>query len=192
MGRPSRAFASRYLDPTLREHLEKLTHLEEVPCVRGRAVVIPSMVGDFPVLLGWPNVMGRLESAHPDTASVAVIDGAVVGSSPAGYVSIVGVAGDSESFGRGVDRARNLAKRLTQIRGVASAHGPPDTPVFVVLLPVDPTSIGLPSGAGSFHGRYPELPGAIRVDATRVDDDDVATYAAELEAELKTGTGQQQ
>jgi len=192
IGRPSRVFVSRYFDFTLRERLETVTNVAEVPCVRGSAVVSPGMVGDLPVLLGWPNVMGRFEAAHPDTTSVAVVDGALAGSDPVSFTSFIGAAEESGGFNHGVDRARLVAKRLNQIRGVASAHGPPESAVFVVLLLVDPMTLDLPPGAASLHGRYPELPGAVRIDVREIADDDIASYAAGLEIELRTRTASQQ
>ena len=52
--------------------------------------------------------------------------------------------------------------------------------------------IGLPSGATSLHGRFPELPGGLRIDAGEIADDDIGSYAATLEAELGAKMGGRQ
>lgn len=192
IGHPPRLYASRYLDGTLRQHLETSARVDEVPCVRGRAVLDPATLGDAPVLLGWPNTMGRFDGTHPDARSVAIVDGALAGAAPVGYSSFVGIAGDPGEIDRAVTMAHRLAKRLNQIHGVASAHGAPETPVFIVLLPLDPMTIDLPPGATSLHGRFPELPGGLRIDAGRIAGDDLGSYAATLEAEIEAKMGEQQ
>jgi hypothetical protein len=175
---------SRYLDQTLRSQLETITEIDEVPCVRGRAVLDPATLQGAPVLLGWPNAMGRFDGTHPDAETVAIVDSALARSVPVGHSSFVGSAGDPDEIDSAVSRAGRLAKRLNQIHRVVSAHGSPEAPVFVVLLPLDPMTIGLPSGATSLHGRFAELPGGLRIDAGEIADDDIASYAATLEAEL--------
>lgn len=183
LGRPARAHVSRYLDPGLRTGLEEVMQIEEVPGVRGRAIVQPSVVGDLPVVLGWPNVVGRFDGIHPGVACTAIVDDALAAVPPIGC-SDVGHVGGSDAIGEATARARRLAKRLNQIPRISSAHGEPETPVFVVLLPVDPQDLTLGPGTSSLHGRFAELPGAIRIDAGRIADDDVVPYAAVLEGEL--------
>jgi hypothetical protein len=171
LGRPARAYVSRYLDPGLRTGLEEVMQVEEVPGVRGRAIVQPSVVG-------------RFDGIHPAVACTAIVDDALAADPPIGC-SDVGQVGDSGAIGQATARARRLAKRLNQIPRISSAHGEPETPVFVVLLPIDPQDLTLGPGTSSLHGRFAELPGAIRIDAGRIADDDVVPYAAGLEGELK-------
>lgn len=83
------------------------------------------------------------------------------------------------SFERRAKQARRLAKRLTQVGGIGLAHGHPQGPRFVILVPADPAGVAMAVQRRSSILCEPEgspLPGMLRI--TMAGDSDEPTELA--------------
>jgi len=170
---------SRALAPDLRVGLRSLPGSMEMPFVRGR-IVVPD---DFErsVVVGSPNYLGvfedqmyaravyltsrwsRLQSLPDDALTVAVEPSAVR------HLA-------TEALGR----ARLLAKRLRQLRGVQVVFKP-QSPILIVLAPRVCRIVDQPPGLSLLGGSYPELPGGFRIELPPdALPDELNRYAASL------------
>jgi hypothetical protein len=88
-------------------------------------------------------------------------------------------ATERASFERRAKQARRLAKRLTQVGGIGLAHGHPQGPRFVILVPADPADVAMAVQRRSSILCEPEgspLPGMLRI--TMAGDSDEPTQLA--------------
>ena len=179
-----RLFVARALDPRLRKDLASALDYEELPFVRGRTI-IPDDVGredlvvaghpnhlgifDLPTAAPWIAVTGRWSSLVPPEGALTEVALEAMVEGEAAEASLVAV--------------RDLAKRVTHRRGVAVAF-PPESPVLVVLLAVDPAAV---AAAMSLPGcapltAYDELPGGFRIEPpSAASHETLERYAAALE-----------
>ena len=167
-------FVARALDPQLRAQLARRLDFQELPFVRGRTVVPES--GNDLVIAGHPNHLGVFDL--PDRPWIAVTGRWSALREAAGAVAAIETepVADLETGEAGLEAAGALAKHLGQLRGVTVPF-PPQCPVLIVLLPIDPATIGL-SPAG-----YPELPGGARIEVA--EELDAAQYAADIGRQLE-------
>jgi hypothetical protein len=131
------------------------------PTVRGRTVW--GTIGQSWCVVVSPNRYGVTDNAPADIAKTVLIteagflgpvlvQGRVCALDEVGSWHVFGPARGAtgsapsfddarERFVRRTRQARRLAKGLSQIKGLYLAHGVPDSPRFVVLLPVNPVVV---------------------------------------------------
>ncbi len=156
---PSRVLVARALDPELRKSLARLVDFVELPFVRGRTVIPAGLSPTDVVVAGHPNHLGVFDLPKaPRWIAVTGRWSALADQS--GAAKTVAMA---DGVGRDIAEpllasAADLARLLAQLRGVRIPF-PPQCPVVVALLPVDPRSMdGEPLTA------YAELPGGLRIE----------------------------
>ena len=179
---------SRALSPRTKRDLLDTGAGVELPVIGGRTVIPADW--DRPIVLGHPNYFGRFEAPVPEGAILLTGRWSTLYPSPAGTIQIEDgapvAAGLAEELRR---RARHLAGRLTQHRGL---HIPfrPESPIIVVMLPRSAHPDGAAAdGVISLAGDFPEFPGGIRIElptdsATAVE----VRYAERLERLVTEGT----
>lgn len=158
---------SRVGSPTLRRSLERDHPVIVVPAVRGLTV--------------WD---------HDDRAGTAVVERP----NRVGRLDHVPPRGPWSSFDTPVTEAAVLAaarlrKMVTQIRGVAAPPFPVEAPWFVVLLPIQPSSVAARLGDSEVLD-LPEYPGGLLIDTRRhATESEARQYAAALETAIAEARG---
>ncbi len=150
---PNRVAVSRAGDPALTAAVGEVAATVEVPAVRGRSVWA-ARPAPF-AIVEQPNWWGRLETMP---AEPHVLLDHRTGETLAG-----------EDWLRRVRLARRVARTLSVLPGVRLAHGDPEAPWFVALLPVRAADAvarlredGV-AGVVPLLPTRPELPGGVRV-----------------------------
>jgi hypothetical protein len=179
---------SRALPPAQKRDLLDTGAGVELPALRGRTVIPADW--NLPVVLGHPNYFGRFEADVPEGAVLVIGRWGARRPQPAGTTRIetrtpveAGAAADL------LERARRLAKRLVQHRGL---HVPfvPESPVIVALLPRPvETDAAAAGGVIPLARDFPEFPGGVRIELP-VDSVTVGGvgYAERLEGLITGGT----
>ena len=156
---PSQVLVARAVDPELRRRLARSVDFVELPFVRGRTVVPAGLSPNDVVVAGHPNHLGVFDL--PKAPQWIAITGRW--SALADYAGAVTTVSMANAEGRDTAEvllaaAVDLGKLLGQLRGVRIPF-PPQCPVLIALLPVDPRSMG-----GEPLPGYPELPGGLRIE----------------------------
>lgn len=156
---PSQVLVARAVDPELRRRLARSVDFVELPFVRGRTVVPAGLSPNDVVVAGHPNHLGVFDL--PKAPQWIAITGRW--SALADHAGAVTTVSMANAEGRDTAEvllaaAVDLGKLLGQLRGVRIPF-PPQCPVLIALLPVDPRSMG-----GEPLPGYPELPGGLRIE----------------------------
>jgi len=179
---------SRALPPEMRRDLAGTGVGVELPTVGGRTVIPADW--EHPVVLGHPNYFGRFETDPPRGTILVTGRWANLHPKPPGMLEIEDRAAVAAPLAADLlERARHLAKRLAQHRGV---HIPfaPQAPVIVALLPrsVHP-DLAAADLVALLAGDFPEFPGGIRIELpARSDTAGGVRYAERLERLVTEGT----
>jgi hypothetical protein len=172
-----RLFVARALESSIRRSLEEAFDATELPFVRGRTVV-PADLGERDVVVaGHPNHLGVFDLPGERWLAVTGVWSAL--RDPAGAVGTVAMhpPADRDAADETLGAARVLAKRAGQLPGVTVAF-PVESPVFVVLLDIDPAPVAASVAGWSALGELDELPGGLRIEVQTLD---VERYASAME-----------
>jgi len=171
---------SRALAPSLRDSLRALPGAQELPFVRGR-IVVPENFGRT-VVVGFPNYFGVFEDQPGANAVYITGRWTRLRVLPENSRS-VGLESSAEPHlaAEALESGRLLMKRLRQLAGVQIAIRP-QSPILTLLVPRVNEIVGEDPGMELLGGRYPELPGGIRIelppDARSAE---LSRYAASIE-----------
>lgn len=146
---------------------------EELPFVRGRTIIPEDLGSGDLVIAGHPNFLGifDLPRAVPWIAVTGRWSSLMAAEGAIGELPLEPAVSREEAEVL-LGSVRDLAKSVGQLRGVSIAF-PPESPVLVALVAVDPTAIDLP-GCTPLD-TFEELPGGLRIEAPQ------PGYAAALE-----------
>ena len=180
---------SRALPPDTKRVLLDTGDGTELPAIGGRTVIPADW--DLPVILGHPNYFGRFERDRADSTTILLTGPwAALHATPPDAVSLPCEAAVTTALAEMLTRrARHLAKRLRQHRGVVIPFLP-ESPVIVALLPGSPhPDAASGEGVTFLAGDFPEFPGGVRIelpgDAATADG---VRYAERLERLVTGGT----
>ncbi len=174
------------------------------PVVRGKTVW--AVASASVAVVESPNWLGTVEAAPEQLDSVLITPEQAPAPTWRPAVTIVRAHGEwrrlrsqlepdgSRRYRSRTAAARRLAKQLTQAPGLHLAHGAPESPTFVVLVPDVSRPVGRPFGDG---GRLdvepvatPGLPGALRITVRgRLDDAEAADLARRISPPRSEGSG---
>ncbi len=143
---------SRAASPEFRHAVSQIVDVVEAPVVRGRAVW--EAVPPATAIVEQPNWWGRLED---------VPSGSIV-------LDRRSAPDQAQQWRMRVDLSRHLGRNLNQLSGVQLAHGNPEAPWFVLLLPIPgETAVAAladrnVTGVVAIDRSYAELPGGVRIE----------------------------
>jgi hypothetical protein len=172
-----RIFVARALEPSIKRSLKGAFDFRELPFVRGRTVLPPDLGARDLVVAGHPNHLGVFDLPRVRWLAVTGVWSAL--HDPAGAVGIVATHPPADRAGADamLGAARALARRAGQLPGVTVAF-PVESPVFVVLIDVDPGRVAAGFAGWNALDELAELPGGLRIE---VQTPDVDRYASGLE-----------
>jgi hypothetical protein len=155
---------SRAASPELWRACNGIAGVAEAPVLAGRTVweAIPGGA----VVAETPNWWGRIEPI-PEGRRHWVLD------RRSGEAHLRATPCDTEPVGwaERIAALRACVRAAGQVRGVGAAHGDPEAPWAIVLLPVAPEAVAERCGTTGVTGvaalapRMPELPGGLRIEA---------------------------
>lgn len=172
---------SRALDPDVKAQLLDVPGSRELPCIRGRTVVPESCAETL--VVGYPNHLGIFDDVEGERAVALTSRWSSLRPVPDAFTAIPLEPQEDRGIAeRALDDARQLGKRLRQLKGAQVALRP-QSPVIILLLSfsIEANDLTLP-GVSGLGDDFPEYAGGIRVEMSIGSAGyGVTRYAAELE-----------
>ncbi len=150
---------SRAVSPEVRRVVARMAQVREAPVYRGRTVW---PAAHDPMVVETPNYWGRLEPLPRPTVRAIVIDRRTGEVTDPADVRPIPPRWDERTAA-----LRHCLRSAAQLRGVAPAHGDPEAPWAILLLPIAAERVAASEvpGLAALAPRVPELPGGLRIEA---------------------------
>lgn len=152
---------SRAASPRVKTAVAAVTNVHEAPAVRGRTVWEAAPPGL--VCVESPNWWGRHE-AEPANRPCFSVD-------RRSHVVVAGMptVEDPPDWAERIELLRRCLRTASQHAGIVPAHGDPEAPWAVLLLPIPAERVAAAcvqrgvAGVAALAPRVPELPGGVRI-----------------------------